>query len=166
MVRGLLNSVLTSAREVPWRPFQLLETSWNHKKEKCYITRIYIPLCAELHYIWHYCKSHRLNQQRQLLAVGWGMLSILYFITYSFYSCCCLIPRLHDTTGCQTRLYNWLTAGLTTGCIHDTAGCQTGCQTGLTTGLTIGCIVYTNIQLVVKGVVSCKRGFRICMHVW
>jgi len=30
-----------------------------------------------------------------------------------------LIPRLHDTTGCQTR-----------------------CQTGLTTG----CIVYTNIQ--------------------
>jgi len=29
-----------------------------------------------------------------------------------------VIPRLHDTTGCQT--------GLTTGCIHDTTGCHTG----------------------------------------
>ena len=64
-------------------------------------------------------------------------------------------PRLHDTTGCQTRLTTGLTTvlneqlfvqpvlkpgcttGLTTGCIHDTAVCQTG--------LTTGCIVYTNI---------------------
>ena len=29
-----------------------------------------------------------------------------------------LIPRLHDTTGCQTGC----TTDLTTGCIHDTAG--------------------------------------------
>jgi len=71
-----------------------------------------------------------------------------------------LIPRLHDTagcqTGCQTGLTNVLneqplfvqpvvkpgcTIGFTAGCIHDTAGCQTGCQTGLTTGLTTGFIV-------------------------
>jgi len=45
--------------------------------------------------------------------------------------------------------------------LHDTTGCQTGCTTGLTTG----CIVHTNIQPVVKPVwqpvwqqvVSCKR---------
>ena len=42
-----------------------------------------------------------------------------------------LKPRLHDTTGCQTR-------------------CQTGCQTGLTTG----CIVYTHIQPVVTGLTT------------
>jgi len=110
------------------------------KKEKCYISRIYIPLCAELHYIWHYCTSHRLNQQRQLLAVGWGMLSILYFITYSFYSCCCLLPRLHDT-----------------------AGCQTGCQTGLTTGwmfvYTIQPVVKPVWQPVWQSVVSCIQTF-------
>ena len=52
-----------------------------------------------------------------------------------------IIPRLHDTTGCQIGLTTVLneqpllfqpvvkpvcTAGLSTGCIHDTAGCQTG----------------------------------------
>jgi len=58
-----------------------------------------------------------------------------------------VIPRLHDTIGCQTGLYNWCdnrvegtaeqplfvqpvvkpgcTTSLTTGCIHNTAGCQT-----------------------------------------
>jgi len=48
-----------------------------------------------------------------------------------------LLPRLHDTTGCQTGCSTGCTTGLTTGCIHDT----TGCQCGLTTGLTTGCIV-------------------------
>jgi len=33
-----------------------------------------------------------------------------------------LKPRLHDTTGCQTRCQT----DLTTGCIVYTAGCQTG----------------------------------------
>jgi len=63
-----------------------------------------------------------------------------------------LIPRLHNTTGCQTlvvKLKTGLTTvlneqplflqpvvklgrttGLTTGCIHDTAGCQMGLTTG------------------------------------
>jgi len=59
-----------------------------------------------------------------------------------------LIPRLHDTTGCQqgcqTHVEGTVTVrstGLTTGCIHDTASCQTGCQMGSTTDLTTGCIV-------------------------
>ena len=37
-------------------------------------------------------------------------------------------------------------------CIHDASGCTTSCTTG--------CIMYTNIQLVVQQVVSCKRGVR------
>jgi len=66
---------------------------------------------------------------------------------------CPLIPRLHDTTGCQTGCTTGLTTvlneqplfvqlfvqpvvtpgcttGLTIGCIHDTTGCQTGLTTG------------------------------------
>jgi len=27
--------------------------------------------------------------------------------------------------------------------LHNTTGCQTGCTAGLTTGLTTGCILYT-----------------------
>jgi len=34
--------------------------------------------------------------------------------------------------------------------LHDTTGCQTGCTTGMTTG----CIVQTNIQPVVNAVVN------------
>jgi len=87
---------------------------------------------------------------------------------------CFLIPRLHDTTGCQTSCTTGLTTvlfnqlnkelfvqpvvkpGCITGCIHDTSVCQTS--------FTTGCIiVYTNIYPVVKPVwqpvVSCKRGF-------
>jgi len=30
--------------------------------------------------------------------------------------------------------------------LHDTTGCQTGCQAGLTTGLTAGCIVSTGLN--------------------
>jgi len=67
-----------------------------------------------------------------------------------------LLPRLHDTTGCQIGCTTGLTTVLneqplfvqpvvkpgcttvlTTGYIHNT----TGCQTGLITGLTTGCIV-------------------------
>jgi len=48
-----------------------------------------------------------------------------------------VIPRSHDTTGCQTGC----TTGMTTGCTDDTAGYETGCQTGLTIGLTASCIV-------------------------
>jgi len=51
-----------------------------------------------------------------------------------------LIPRLHDTAGCQTDC----TTGLTTGCIHDTA-------TGLTTVLNEQPLF---VQLVVKPVVK------------
>ena len=57
-----------------------------------------------------------------------------------------LIPRLHDTAGCQNGCQTGCTTGLTIGCIRDTAACQTGCQTGLTTGWLF---VYT-IQPVVK----------------
>ena len=65
-------------------------------------------------------------------------------------------PRLHDTTGCQTRCHTGCTTRFDNRlneqlfvqhgcrfenrldvCLHDTAGCQTGCTTGLTTG----CIV-------------------------
>jgi len=50
-----------------------------------------------------------------------------------------LILRLHDTTGCQNRLYNRLDNRL-----HRVNKHPTGCQTGSTTGLTTGCVfVYT-----------------------
>jgi len=55
-----------------------------------------------------------------------------------------LIPRLHDTTGCQT-------------------GCSTGWTTGLTTGwmfvYTMQPVVQPVVQPVWQPVVSCKRGF-------
>jgi len=64
------------------------------------------------------------------------------------------MPRLQDTTGCQSGCTTGLTTVLNEQplfvqpvvkpgcnrlnvCIHDT----TGCQTGFTTGLTTGCIV-------------------------
>jgi len=58
---------------------------------------------------------------------------------------------------CQTGLYNQFDNRV---CSFNTVQhCrQTGCQ--LTTGLTTGCIVYTNIQPVVKLVLSCKRAIR------
>jgi len=62
-----------------------------------------------------------------------------WFPNFLFHAPFPLLPRLHDTTGLTTRLYNRFdnrvertatvrstgcqTAFLTTGCIHDTAGC-------------------------------------------
>ena len=73
-----------------------------------------------------------------------------------------LIPRLHDTTGCQTGCQTGLTTGLTTVLKEQPLFVQPAVKPGCTTGLTTGCIVYTNIQPVVKPVwqqvVSCKRG--------
>jgi len=60
-------------------------------------------------------------------------------------------PRLHDTTGCQTRCQYGCTTRFDNRldvCLHVTAGCQTGCITGLTTGCR-------------QPVVSCKRGLRV-----
>ena len=55
-------------------------------------------------------------------------------------------PRLHDTTGCQTGLYNRFDNGFDNRLYRvykHLPGCQTGLTTGfgLTTGLTTGCIV-------------------------
>ena len=71
------------------------------------------------------------------------IVSILHHIRTARVSSLDLKPRLHDTTGCQTRCQTGLTtgcivytniqpvvkAGSTNGCIVYTAGCQTGCTT-------------------------------------
>jgi len=52
-----------------------------------------------------------------------------------------LIPRLHDTTGCQCGLTTRFDNRLNKQWLFVQHGWQTGCTTGLTTGLTTGCIV-------------------------
>jgi len=44
--------------------------------------------------------------------------------------------------------------------LHDTIGCQSGCQTGLTTGWMFVYTMQPVVKPVCQQVVSCKRGFR------
>jgi len=52
----------------------------------------------------------------------------------------CIIPRLHDTSGCQTGCTTGLTTGLTTVLNEQPLFVQPVVKPGCTTGLTTGCI--------------------------
>jgi len=111
------------------------------------------------------CISKHISIQQAIMVVEFLQRSTGVRRKYKEGWFCCLIPRLHDTTGCQTSCQTGVTTGLTTvlneqlfvqpvikpGCttglttgLHDTAGCQTRLTTGWM-------FVYT-IQPVVKPV--------------
>jgi len=90
------------------------------------------------------CISKHISIQQAIMVVEFLQRSTGVRRKYKEGWFCCLIPRLHDTTGCQTSCQTGVTTGLTT-VLNEQLFVQPvikpGCTTGLTTGLhdTAGC---------------------------